>query len=502
MGDTEYILKMTSVSKSFPGVKALSKMKLNVRRGSVHVIMGENGAGKSTLMKILMGLYQADEGEIYFENQKIENHSPAKAAELGIAMIHQELNTISGLDVGQYLFLGRELMYKNHLFLNDKEMYQRADKYLKLLNIRYSAKTKMRDLSQSETQLCEIAKAVSSNASLIIMDEPTSAIADKEVEILFQTIRRLKERGAGIIYITHKIDEIRKIGDDITILRDGQWVDCRPINSISKEEIISLMVGRKLTELYPKENVETGSVRLEVRNLCADMYHDVSFCVKAGEIVGFSGLIGAGRTEVMQGIFGLDEIKSGEILLEGRPVTIHRTQDAIANGIVLIPEDRKKLGLVLGHSVKENIALPNYAVFSKKKPVMEKQYVRQAQKLSEQFGVKTPTINTEVQTLSGGNQQKVVLAKWMDMNIKVLIMDEPTRGIDVGAKAEIYKLMVQLAKKGIAIIMISSELPEILGMSDRIYVMCEGKVTGEIRREEATQDLIMKYSMEGMKNES
>lgn len=500
MGGKEYILEMKGVSKSFPGVKALSDMNLKVRAGSVHVIMGENGAGKSTLMKILMGLYQADQGEIYFKGQKIDHHSPAKAAELGIAMIHQELNTISGLDVGQYLFLGREMMYKNKLFLNDKEMYRKADEYLRLLDIHYSARTKMRDLSQSETQLCEITKAVSSQASLIIMDEPTSAIADKEVEILFRTIRQLKERGTGIIYITHKIDEVKEIGDDITILRDGQWITTVPISDIEQDEIISLMVGRKLTELYPKEFVKPGEMMLEVRNLCGDMFHNISFQVRAGEIVGFSGLIGAGRTEVMQGIFGLDKVEYGEIILEGKSVSIHEPKDAIKNGIVLIPEDRKKLGLVLNHSVKDNIALPNYAFFSKGKPVMDRQYAKQASKLSEQFGVKTPSLNTKVQTLSGGNQQKVVLAKWMDMDIKVLIMDEPTRGIDVGAKAEIYKLMVRLAKKGIAIIMISSELPEILGMSDRIYIMCEGKISGEIGREDATQDLIMKYSMEGMQH--
>lgn len=502
MIDKAYMLQMENVSKSFPGVKALNNMKLQVRPGSVHVIMGENGAGKSTMMKILLGLYQPDSGEIFFKGKKIENHNPQKAAQLGIAMIHQELNTVSGLDVAQYMYLGRELMSKNKAWLNDTKMYQQARKQLEELNISYSEKTKMRDLSQSETQLCEIAKAVSSDASLIIMDEPTSAIADKEVDVLFNTIRKLRSGGTAIIYITHKIDEIAMIGDEITILRDGQWIATEAISKLSQNQIISMMVGRDLTDLYPKETVAPGKVKMEVKNLCGDMFEDINFHIRAGEIVGFSGLIGAGRTEIMQGIFGLDRLQSGEILLDGKPVKISRPQDAIKNGIILVPEDRKKLGLILRQSIRDNIALPNYRVFTKKGLITAKKYRKQADRLCCDLGVKMTSIDTEAGNLSGGNQQKVVLAKWMDMDIKVLIMDEPTRGIDVGAKSEIYKLMVQLAKRGIAIIMISSELPEILGMSDRIYVMCEGHITGELKREEATQDSIMRYSMEGVEHES
>lgn len=491
-----YMLEMRNICKSFPGVKALDHMMLNAAPGRVHIIMGENGAGKSTLMKILMGIYQADEGDLIWEGEKVKIESPAIAQKLGISMIHQELNTIADLEVAEYMFLGREIMQKDRLFLNDKEMSRLTREYLDRLNITYDEHTKMKDLTQSETQLCEIAKAVSCNAKLIIMDEPTSAIADREVETLFKVIRQLKAEGKAILYITHKLDEVAQIGDDITVLRDGQWIASTTIAETTETEIIKMMIGRELGEQYPKEKAPIGGIGFAVRNLSSkNGLSNISFQVHKGEIVGFSGLIGAGRTELMRAIFGLDHFEEGQIKVDEQQVCIKKPIDAIHAGIVLVPEDRKNLGLILMHSVMDNISLPNYDIHSKLGFIKQTAIHQVAGELCKQLGVKTPSLSTKVETLSGGNQQKVVLAKWLDRDIKVLILDEPTRGIDVGAKSEIYRLMIRLAKKGICIIMISSELPEVLSMSDRIYVMKEGKISGELRREDATQEKIMRYSV-------
>lgn len=494
MGNT-YMLEMRNICKSFPGVKALDQMTLKAIPGRVHIIMGENGAGKSTLMKILMGIYQADAGELFWEGKPVKIESPAAAQKLGISMIHQELNTVADLEVVEYMFLGREILQKNGMFLDKQEMARLTRTHLDRLKIGYSEHTKMKDLTQSETQLCEIAKAVSCDAKLIIMDEPTSAIADREVETLFSVIRQLKAEGKAVLYITHKLNEVSAIGDDITILRDGQWIASMAIGETTDAEIIKMMIGRDLGEQYPKERVEVGDVGFEVKNLSNQNVSNISFRVRKGEIVGFSGLIGAGRTELMRAIFGLDHVDKGQVIVNGEVIKIRQPKDAIRAGVVLVPEDRKNLGLVLMHSVIKNIALPNYDIHNTFGFVRNKELNQLGNDLCSQLGIKTTSIDTTVETLSGGNQQKVVLAKWLGRDIKVLILDEPTRGIDVGAKSEIYRLMEDLAKRGICIIMISSELPEILNMSDRVYVMKAGCISGELIRSEATQEAIMRYSI-------
>ena len=495
--ENTYILEMKHISKSFPGVKALVDVDLYVRPGTVHMIMGENGAGKSTLMKILLGLHRQDEGEIYFKGNKMESITPSGALEAGISMIHQELSPIMEFDIAQSIFLGREPMRKGKLFLNNAAIYPETEKQLKKLGLNFDPRRKIKTLSISEMQLVEIAKAVSRGANLIIMDEPTSSLTDSEVAILFTIIRKLRAQGVAIIYITHKMDEIHQIGDEITVMRDGKHIITSMVSDMSSTDIVRMMIGRELTEMYPKEQVEIGKRVLEVRNLSAEKrFKNVNFHVSAGEIVGFAGLVGAGRTEVMRAVFGLDAVESGEILLNEKKLAIKSPSDAIQNGIAMVPEDRGRLGLVKILSIARNLSLPNQDRLAPRFFVHKKQEDREAKELMREFSIKAPDITTQTRQLSGGNQQKVVLAKWFKRGLKVLIMDEPTRGIDVGAKTEIYKLMVRLAKKGYAIIMVSSEMPEILGMSDRIYVMHEGRITGELSRNEATQEKIMRYAVE------
>ncbi len=494
----EYRLEMRGVSKSFPGVKALDNVNLNVRPGTVHALMGENGAGKSTLMKCLFGIYKMDEGEILVDGSPMTILNPNDALHKGLAMVHQELQPIPARSIAENMYLGRYPLtgFGPVKIINHKKMNQEAEKWLENVKMPYDPKAKLGSLSIAQMQSVEIAKAVSMNAKIVILDEPTSSLTDNEVEALFRIVRDLKSRGVSMIYISHKMAEIREIADDITIMRDGTYVGTWEIEDISDDEIVRQMVGRELTNVYPpKENTSTGEVVLEVKNLCSiheRSFQDVSFQLKRGEILGFGGLVGAQRTELMEAIFGMRHIKSGEILMEGKPIRVARPKDAIKDGIGMITEDRRGNGILGVLSVADNVAISSLNNYLKVGPALDLKKVEElVQENVAKLSIKTPSSKTLIQSLSGGNQQKVIIARWLANNPDVLIMDEPTRGIDIGAKYEIYQIMISLAKLGKAIIMISSEMPELIGMSHRIMVMCNGKLTGEVSGEEATQENIM-----------
>lgn len=486
-------LRVSQIEKSFPGVKALDKIDFAVKKGTVHVLCGENGAGKSTLMKIINGIYQPDSGQIYIDEKPVTINNPIQARNLGISMIFQEMNYVPEMTVEENIFLGN-LPVNKFGRVDWKEVRRHTKELLAAEKLPYSPTTLLKDLSVSDIQMLEIIKAISYKSDIIIMDEPTSAITQKEVEKLFVKINELKARGVCIIYISHKLDEIFQIADEITVFRDGAVVETHPKEELDIESVITLMVGRKLTNKYPKEDVQIGEDMLKVENLSGKQFHNVNFHVKKGEIVGFAGLMGAGRTEVMRSIFGLDPKTSGVIKIRGKEVIIKNVEQSINNGLVMLSEDRRRYGIIPIRSVRENTTLSFlqkvfYGLRYHKK--VEQQVV------SDIFGrmrVKTPTLETVIGSLSGGNQQKVVLAKWMIRNPDILILDEPTRGIDVGAKYEIYKLMTEFAKAGKVVIMVSSELPELMGMCDRMYVMNKGTIAGEIERKEFSQELIMKYA--------
>jgi inositol transport system ATP-binding protein len=496
-----YILEMRNVVKTFPGVRALDGVNLSVRPGTVHVICGENGAGKSTLMKVLNGVHQADSGDMRFKGNRLEGETIESVLNMGIAMIYQELNPILDMTVAENIFLGREPCAGP--FVDFKKLYEDTDELLFGLDMPIRSKQKMRALSIAGHQMVEIAKAISREAAVIIMDEPTSAIADAEVAILFNRIQSLKERGVAVIYITHKMDEIFRIADDITILRDGKWVDSGPASNYNPEKLVSLMVGREINNIFPKdETVPIGETVLAVRGLTqkpeqGGRFTDVSFELHRGEILGFAGLVGAGRSEVMRAIFGLDPYSSGTIAVNGKAVRIKNTAEAIQHGIAMISEDRKMFGLALGRNVHENISLVNLKKYIKRFLINDKDLTDDAVRMKDLLNIKISDFKVEANTLSGGNQQKVVLAKWLIGQVNIMILDEPTRGIDVGAKAEIHRLMGNFARQGMAIIMISSELPEIVGMSDRVVVMQEGRINGILSREEATQESIMRLATQG-----
>lgn len=492
--ETNIKLRVSQIEKSFPGVKALDKIDFAVKKGTVHVLCGENGAGKSTLMKIINGIYQPDSGQIFIDEKPVKINNPMQARNLGISMIFQELNYVPEMTVEENIFLGN-LPVNKFGKVNWKEVRERTEELLKAENLPYSPTTLLKDLTVSDIQMLEIIKAISYKSDIIIMDEPTSAITLKEVEKLFQKIRELKARGVSIIYISHKLDEIFQIADEITVFRDGTVVDSRPKDQLDIETVISLMVGRKLTNTYPKEEVAVGEDLLEVKDFnSANMFYNVNFHVKKGEIVGFAGLVGAGRTEVMRALVGLDPKTSGTVKIKNKEVKIKNVRDSIGHGMVMLSEDRRRYGIVPMRSVKENTTLSDLSkVFYRGRNHIgvEKKIVSD---LFTRLKVKTPSLETVIASLSGGNQQKVVFAKWMLRNPDILILDEPTRGIDVGAKYEIYKLMTGLVKEGKAVIMVSSELPELIGMCDRIYVMSKGTITGELKREDFSQELIMKYA--------
>jgi len=493
-------MRVSGIEKSFPGVKALSGIDFAVRKGTVHALCGENGAGKSTLMKIIMGLYQADEGQIYLDEKPVDIKNPIQARELGISMIAQELNYVPELSVAENLFLGR-LPVNSFRKVNWKKIKKEAEEFLKAENLNYSPDQKLKTLTVSDIQMLEIIKAITNNAEIIIMDEPTSSITNKEVEQLFDKIEQLKAQGVSIIYISHKMEEVFRIADDITVLRDGAVVSTDRAEDLDLNTVIARMVGRKLDNVYPKENVKIGEKALEVEHFTKqDIFEDVNFYVRKGEIVGFAGLVGAGRTETMRAVFGLDPHDSGTVKIDGKEVTAKSPAKSIQQKLVMLSESRRDDGIVPVRSVMENASIASleqfiYAGYAHRRVEHDK--------VSESFkkmNVKTPSLSTPISSLSGGNQQKVLLSRWMLCNPEIMILDEPTRGIDIGAKFEIYKLISNIVKEGRAVIMVSSELPELLGMCDRIYIMCQGRINGCITRDDFSQETIMKYAT-GISNE-
>ncbi|GLR46111.1 putative ribose/galactose/methyl galactoside import ATP-binding protein [Mesorhizobium amorphae] len=498
-GQPAYILEMRGITKRFPGVLALDNVDLRVRPATVHVLVGENGAGKSTLMNILAGSYSIDEGEIFFKGRQLDHLDTRATLQTGISMIRQELSPVPAMTVAENIFLGREPMRGPFgVFVDFDKMFSHTQALLDGLGLKISARAVMRDLSIASQQLIEITKAISRDATLIIMDEPTSAISDREVAMLFQQINDLKKRGVAIIYITHKMDEIFQIADDITVIRDGQFVATGSASEYDEQKLIAQMVGRTISSIFPKEEVPIGEEVLAVMGMSkAGVFNDVSFSVRKGEIIGIAGLIGAGRTEVARALFGLDPADGGEIRMDGASVTIERPSDAIDLGIAMVSEDRKDEGLVLCRPVGENISLASLARFSGSFFLKERAEAAENARMIKLLQIKTPNTSTMADDLSGGNQQKIAIAKWLLKKPKLIILDEPTRGIDVGSKSEIHRLMVQLARDGLAVIMISSELPEILGMSDRIVVMKGGRVAGELSRQDATQENLMRLATGG-----
>ena len=494
----EYVLELKNIYKSFPGVKVLEDVTLQVRPGEVHALMGENGAGKSTLMKILMGIYKADQGSIFLEGEETVIHGPKDAMSKGISMIHQELNTVLDMEVAENVFVGRELLKKGMeklKIVDIARMREETGKYFREMNIDIDPRAKMRTLSVAEMQLVEIVKAISLNSKIIVMDEPTSAITEKEAAVLFTQIERLKKQGVAIIYISHKMDEIFRISDTITVLRDGQWIGTKPAKELDNDMLIKMMVGRELTDIYPKDPVEIEDVILEVKNISrGKKVQDASFSLRKGEVLGIAGLVGAGRSELVETIFGLYPKTGGQIFLHGKEVHIKNSADAIKNKMALITEDRKQTGLNLIVSVKENIASVSIGKLSTHGIVNDKKINEVSEKYIKELKIKTPDGNAIVGNLSGGNQQKVVLAKWLLDEPDIIIFDEPTRGIDIGAKRDIYLLINNLAKEGKAVIVISSEMAEVMGICDRILVMAEGRINGEVRREEFSQEVIMGYA--------
>ena len=490
MGDI--ILTMKDIDKSFPGVHALDHVNFEVRKGEVHALMGENGAGKSTLMKVLTGIYTKDSGSIIFEGKEVEFHNTREAQDAGIVIVHQELNMLGHLTVAQNIFIGRE--FKKGIRIDDKKMNEEAAKLFERLHIDIDPTEMMSNLTVGKQQMCEIAKAISHEAKVIIFDEPSAALTESEIEELFKIIRDLRKQQLGIVYISHRMDEIKVITDRVTVMRDGGYVGTLITNECTKDDIINMMVGRVIYEDPKTESAvpKNAPVVLKVEHLNAGrMVQDVSFELRKGEILGFSGLMGAGRTETARAIFGADPKTGGNIYINGEKVEINTPQDAVKCGIGYLSEDRKRFGIVVQKSVAENSTMASMENFIKGLFINKAKENKVAQEYVESLATKTPGVDQLVVNLSGGNQQKVVIAKWLIRNCDILIFDEPTRGIDVGAKNEIYKLMNRLAEEGKSIIMISSEMTEILRMSDRIVVMCEGRKTGEIDISEASQEIIM-----------
>ena len=493
----ETLLVMEGIDKSFPGVHALDHCRFDLRAGEVHALVGENGAGKSTLMKILTGVHGKDEGKVIYKGKEINIQGTKEAQELGICMVHQELNLMPHLTAAQNMFIGREFISKNKLFVNDNEANKKAQELFDAMNLKLDPKVKVGKLTVAMQQMIEIAKALSFDSSILVMDEPTTALTESEINELFKMIETLKKKGVGIVYISHRMDEIKRITDRITVMRDGTYVDTVNTKDVDIQQVINMMVGRTIYETANEHNyTDLNQVALEVKHLnSGKKIKDVSFKLHKGEILGFSGLMGAGRTEVMRAIFGADKYDSGEIYIKGQKVKILRPEHAVLHGIGYLSEDRKRYGLNLKETVEQNISLPCIDKYTNKFGFTNVSTITQtSQDYIEKLSIKTPGPKQRVKNLSGGNQQKVVIAKWLLRDCDILIFDEPTKGIDVGAKSEIYKLLSQLAKEGKAIIMISSELPEILRMSNRIIVMCEGRITGELDIKTASQEEIIKYA--------
>ncbi|MCY6369033.1 sugar ABC transporter ATP-binding protein [Clostridium ganghwense] len=491
------ILEMTDITKSFPGVKALDGVNIKAYGGEVLALLGENGAGKSTLMKILSGVYKKNSGKIIIEGEDVEPNNIKEAEKLGVAIIHQELSVLPNLTVEENIFLGNEKYNKYSRKVDKKLLKERSKRFLEQIGCRVEPDTLVRDINVGEQQLIEIAKALTKNSRIIIMDEPTTALTEVETKKLFEVIEKLKEKGIAIIYISHRMEEIFTICDRVTVLRDGKYVGEAKIKDVTKDELITMMVGRKLEEQFPYKKAKVGKTLLKVENLkYKNKVNDISFEIRSGEILGVAGLMGSGRTELAKTIFGEHKKEAGEIFIEGENVKISSPKDAIKNGVCYLSEDRKREGIVLGMSVGHNMSLSNLSKYENSMKKIDK--TKEKEDIDEyikKLSVKTPSADQLIKNLSGGNQQKAILAKWIMLSPKVLIIDEPTKGIDVGAKKEIYEVLNELKEMGKAIIMISSDMPEVLGISDRIMVMHEGKVTGEVTREEANQELIMKYAV-------
>lgn len=499
MGKSKYLLEMNNITKEFPGVKALDGANLKVRPHSVHALMGENGAGKSTLMKCLFGIYEKDSGTIFFEGKEINFKSAKEALDNGVSMVHQELNQVLQRNILDNIWLGR--YPKKGFFIDEKKMYEDTKKIFEDLDITVDPRSKIGDLAVSERQMVEIAKAVSYNSKIIVMDEPTSSLTEKEVEHLFRIINKLRDRGCGIIYISHKMEEIKAISDDITIMRDGKWIATEPVKDLTTEQIINMMVGRDLTNRFPpKDNVVKEEI-LKVEGLTAlnqPSIQDVTFDLHKGEILGVAGLVGSKRTEIVETIFGMREKASGKIILKGKEVKNSNPNEAIENGFALVTEERRATGIYGMLDINFNSTISNLDRYKGKNRLLallnDRGMKDDTQWVIDSMRVKTPSQHTSIGSLSGGNQQKVILGRWLLTEPDVLMLDEPTRGIDVLAKYEIYQLMIELAKKDKGIIMISSEMPELLGVTDRILVMSNGKVAGIVKTSETTQEEIMTLS--------
>ncbi len=479
-----YILDCRNITKSFGGTKALKGVQFQLKPGQVHALIGENGAGKSTLMNIISGLLQPNSGTIEFEGKPYHVSSPVEAIQAGISMIHQELNPQPYLSIAESIFLNREDTYRGTSLLNKKETNRRAQEVLKKFDIDLNPKIHMEHLTIAQMQMIEIVKAVSTNARLVLMDEPTSSLDSEETKRLFNTIRDLQAKGVTVVYISHRMDEIFAICDSYSVFRDGMFIDSGSIADVTKDQIISMMVGRNVESIFPKTECKIGDVVLKAEHLTGKGFQDINFEVRSGEILGIAGLVGSGRSETMRAIFGIDKLESGKLTLEGEELTVRKPRDAMDNGIAMINEDRKEYGLCLFRSIKENISLPGLKTKHRGLLVKRAMERKDCKDISSKLRIKMAGINAEAFSLSGGNQQKVVVAKWLLNKPKVIILDEPTRGVDVGAKAEIHELMGKFAAEGMAIIMVSSELPEVMGMSDRILIYHEGMVNGEVTREE------------------
>lgn len=488
------LLEMKGIGKTFPGVKALEGVNLTVRAGQVHALLGENGAGKSTLIKILSGAYIKDEGQILWEGQPVEIKSPQDAQRLGISTIYQEFNLAPHLTVAENIFLGH--LPKKGLWVDWAQVRKRARAILDSLGVALDVDTPTAELSVAEQQLVEIAKALNRQTRILVMDEPSAVLGEKDLEKLFNVVRQLQANGIGIIYISHRLREIFELADQVTVLKDGRYVDTRAVSTVTMDDLVRLMIGRELADVYPKRNVQPGQVLLEVKNIGREgVLRDISFQLRAGEIVGFAGITGSGRTELARIIFGADPYNSGEMWLSGQPYHVTSPADAIRHGVALVTEDRKRQGLLLKLSVTINTTISGLKRLCRGQIIKLKEELHLVQQYIRQLSIKTPGPNFLVVNMSGGNQQKVVLARWLSIGTRLFLLDEPTRGIDVGSKSEIYQIMADLANQGVGILMISSELPEVLGMSDRIMVMREGRIVKELSRAEASEEAIMHYAV-------
>jgi rhamnose transport system ATP-binding protein len=495
---SEYGLRLTNITKSFAGVHALRGVHLELLPGEVHALLGENGAGKSTLVKVMTGVYQPDSGEIYLDGERVQLTDPRQATMRGISAIYQELSIFPDLDIAENIFIGRQPTRAGGL-VDWRKLYRDAEQLLDSLGVHMNVRTKARSLSVAQQQMVEIARALSVNARILIMDEPTSALTLNEVADLFQIVRRLRAKGTAILFISHRLEELFEIADRVTVLRDGMYVDTRPMKGVTQVDLIHMMVGRAVNELFPKTTVTRGKVMLQVRDLGRrGAFSGVSFDLYKGEILGMAGLVGAGRTEVSQAIFGIAPADAGTIEIDGQPVRISNPRQAMQLGLALVPEDRQHHGLVLPMDITDNVTMPVLSRFTRRGWLTTSRARQAAHEAAMQMEVRATSVWQKTRELSGGNQQKVVLAKWLSTQPRVLILDEPTRGIDIGTKAAVHKLMSDLAGQGIAILMISSELPEVLGMSDRILVMREGRMTGLFERSEATQEVIMRAATQAV----